>query len=751
MLRAVLLGTSQVDMQGISLSHKLVGKELALFAYLALTQELCPRSKLLDLLWTDVSEQKARENLRSLLYSLRQTIGDYLVVTRHAVGLNRNLPYWLDVEVFLSLPAQMDSHDLRFQFELLRLYTAELLDGFSISGAPVFDAWLAEQRDQLRTRAIIGWQQLVALYMERQQSEDALSANRRLLALAPWHEEAHRRQMQLLATTGQPSAALAHFEVCRQRLQDELDVPPSAETVNLYHQIKAQRELAPAVLLAGSPSEADRIPALSAAPAALFQQIQKQKNASDSPPALPTAPAAPPVSKPAQNGRTVEYRGAMIAPPTSWGRQDELDQLQKWIQVERCRCVAIVGVAGEGKTTLAHELVKTLTADDPTPPAFAGVIIFSCRHPLPIGNLLQDWLHTLCGRQIELPPTLDRQLDLLAEHIRRQAFLFVLDDFDHCFAEGGWASNADRTAFGQLWRLFLDRPHRCTLLLTARRLPPLQGLIESPGRFRQINLRGLEEEASRQLLKSYGLEGNPTDFNALHDCYAGNPLLLKLAAQTIDHLFHGSIAAFLQESAFFMDELGNLLEEHLSTLSPLEQTLLIWLALAGKPVSTALLWELLTPRPAKHAYFTALHNLSNASLIEIDNSILYIRSQYKEYIHCQLTDQLFDELRESMTSFELTGNALHDFALSPSVAQVEEANFSGLPVDSLLDRLQHNLGNEQLVAALRQFLVRLDSTPDHRTISAHRTAEPAHRVIHHRRYTCHNLTYLLAQCGLTKM
>ncbi|MFM7581718.1 MAG: hypothetical protein ACKO9F_03215, partial [Caldilinea sp.] len=192
MLRAIFFGASQIYLQGIPLSHRLVGKELALFAYLASHKELCPRAKLLDLLWAEVNEQKARENLRSLIYSLRQTIGDYLIVTRQAVGLNRQLPYWLDVEVFLSLPAQLGAQDPFLWSEVLRLYNQDFLDGFSISNAPVFDAWIAEQRDQLRTQAVAGWRQLVSFYQERQQYEEALAANQRLLALAPWSEEAHR-------------------------------------------------------------------------------------------------------------------------------------------------------------------------------------------------------------------------------------------------------------------------------------------------------------------------------------------------------------------------------------------------------------------------------------------------------------------------------------------------------------------------------------------------------------------------------
>ena len=49
----------------------------------------------------------------------------------------------------------------------------------------------------------------------------------RLLALEPWHEEVHQQMMLLLALSGQRSAALNQFEVCRRLLADELGVQPT--------------------------------------------------------------------------------------------------------------------------------------------------------------------------------------------------------------------------------------------------------------------------------------------------------------------------------------------------------------------------------------------------------------------------------------------------------------------------------------------------------------------------------------------
>lgn len=53
----------------------------------------------------------------------------------------------------------------------------------------------------------------------------------RLLSIQPWHEEAHRQMIRLLASMGQRSAALAHFKTCRTALWTELQVEPAAATV----------------------------------------------------------------------------------------------------------------------------------------------------------------------------------------------------------------------------------------------------------------------------------------------------------------------------------------------------------------------------------------------------------------------------------------------------------------------------------------------------------------------------------------
>ena len=67
----------------------------------------------------------------------------------------------------------------------------------------------------------------------------AMAHVRRILQLDPWREEAHRQLMWLLARSGQRSAALAQYELCRQALLSELNVEPDAATLDLVARIRA--------------------------------------------------------------------------------------------------------------------------------------------------------------------------------------------------------------------------------------------------------------------------------------------------------------------------------------------------------------------------------------------------------------------------------------------------------------------------------------------------------------------------------
>src|SRR3954451_17725060 len=77
MLTIRLLGPTSVALDGRPLPLKR-RKSRALLFYIAATPQPVTRRQVAALLWSDHTDETARHNLRTTLYSLRQELGDYL-------------------------------------------------------------------------------------------------------------------------------------------------------------------------------------------------------------------------------------------------------------------------------------------------------------------------------------------------------------------------------------------------------------------------------------------------------------------------------------------------------------------------------------------------------------------------------------------------------------------------------------------------------------------------------------------------
>lgn len=232
--------------------HLETAKTRALLVYLASNPGPQPRHTLMGLLWGELPEANARRNLRRALWNIRRQLSAFespppLLTDRETVCFNQEVAYWSDVEAFETAcsrlaPATQSSasaSDLDGLRSAVELYRGEFLEGFYVSSAPAFEEWALAERERLRVMALQALQYLVEGYASHAQVEKSLLCARRLLALDPWREEAHRWLMRLLARGGQRAEALAQYEACKQVLAEELGVEPARETRALYEQIRA--------------------------------------------------------------------------------------------------------------------------------------------------------------------------------------------------------------------------------------------------------------------------------------------------------------------------------------------------------------------------------------------------------------------------------------------------------------------------------------------------------------------------------
>jgi DNA-binding SARP family transcriptional activator len=97
------------------------------------------------------------------------------------------------------------------------------LAGFYARDAVAFEEWVAAQRERLHQLAL---HTLATATTTRHSYMAATDASTRLLILEPWREDTHRKLMQLLAASGQRSAAVAQYASCQRVLATELGVDP---------------------------------------------------------------------------------------------------------------------------------------------------------------------------------------------------------------------------------------------------------------------------------------------------------------------------------------------------------------------------------------------------------------------------------------------------------------------------------------------------------------------------------------------
>ncbi len=135
-----------------------------------------------------------------------------------------------------------------------------------------------------------------------------------------------------------------------------------------------------------------------------------------------------------------------------------------------------------------------------------------------------------------MPASLDGRLSLLLEYLRKARALLVLDNLEALLEEGAGTGRmrSGYEGYGRLLRRVAETEHQSCLLLTSREKPrDLVALEGGRAPVRALRLEGLERDASEQLLEERELVGTAPERERLIEAYGGNPLALKIVAETI--------------------------------------------------------------------------------------------------------------------------------------------------------------------------------------------------------------------------
>jgi len=208
-------------------------KARALLAYLAVENERpVPRERLATLLWGGTRDERARHNVRQTLSKIRHCCGPIVLSDGEAVAIDL-AACGTDVAAFQQLAQSGDPDTLA---SCLELYRGELLEG-QPPGEPEFEEWLRDARLRLCGLASEACDRLAGKLIEQDRRDAAIDALERRLTLDRAYEPAHRKLMELLATSGRRSDALRQYQACVEALKRELGADPSPETTEAYKAI----------------------------------------------------------------------------------------------------------------------------------------------------------------------------------------------------------------------------------------------------------------------------------------------------------------------------------------------------------------------------------------------------------------------------------------------------------------------------------------------------------------------------------
>ena len=231
MLEIRTFGGLQLTTGGQTVTGLASRKAEALLVYLAVTGRPHSREILANLFWDERSQTQSLANLRTVLSSLRQNIGDYLEISRDYAGINPDAEIWLDLQEFEQ---QIGSARLE---KAISIYKGDFLEGFMVRDSRGFENWLLQERTRCQKRLQEGLHAWVRYHIERGSFQEGINYAEQLLRIDPLDESALRQLLALLSLDGQQTVLTRRYEKFCNLLKSELDIEPSQQTQYHYQSL----------------------------------------------------------------------------------------------------------------------------------------------------------------------------------------------------------------------------------------------------------------------------------------------------------------------------------------------------------------------------------------------------------------------------------------------------------------------------------------------------------------------------------
>ena len=401
-----------------------------------------------------------------------------------------------------------------------------------------------------------------------------------------------------------------------------------------------------------------------------------------------------------------------------FGRDRELEKLKQWIVQDRCQLVALLGIGGIGKTSLAVELAKQIQDE------FEYVIVRSLQNAPPVEKILANTIKFLSEpHKTELPEDFDESISLLLNYLKQHRCLLVLDNAEQILQEGEHVGcyRDGYEGYGKLLKRVGKATHQSCLLVTSRELPKEIANMEGENQpVRLLQVSSLQPEDAEKIIQFKGLYGSNDEIRRLVERYHGHPLALELITPTIQKVFSGNISEFIDKGLATFNKISNILEWHFQRILPLEQQVMYWLAINRELANVDELRNDIVPSVSLEELIETIESLIDRSLIkgtlagfaqhpviveytsekfktqvvqeikygtcEIFNSHAIIKAKAKDYIRETQINLILKPIAESLNA-EFGIKAAIEYLLKEALSKLQQRPKAGYATGNILNLL----------------------------------------------------------------
>ena len=343
----------------------------------------------------------------------------------------------------------------------------------------------------------------------------------------------------------------------------------------------------------------------------------------------PNTPNSPPPNQETSNTKQPETPHQDLSEMPDLGafydRTPELETLTTWILQKQCRLIAITGISGIGKTSLAVQIVQQIKNQ------FDYIIWRTIDVSHTLDEFQQELIQLFSqSEKLDSPTTKPKPLSLI-KYLQKHRCLIILDDVHNLFSSGELAGKykPEYEEYRHFFKQIEKLSHQSCFLLIGWEQPREISQIESQNNpIRTLQINGLDIVAAQEILRDYGLA--EIDYSTLIHRYQGNPLWLKSVATLIQEL-GVNVTDLLQNDIILLPEdVKDILRQQCDRLSDTEKQILSILARETQPLKLA---KLIDKQPNLNLELVnVLQSLQRRCLVEKIEDSFWLSPLIKQYL-----------------------------------------------------------------------------------------------------------------------